>query len=61
MSYEQLERRFVSLVQKHEGSDPGERKIKIAAQMLDGARTGDVSIDWAMQVMKRLHGSVNIK
>lgn len=54
---QELHEKYSQVIKAHSGSSAGDRRIRIAAQILEGAEKGEVSVEWAMQTMRRLHGS----
>ena len=58
---QELHEKYSQVIKTHKGSSAGERRIRMAAQILEGAEKGEVSVEWAMQTMRRLHGSAVIE
>ena len=58
---QELRERYLRVVMAQRGSLAGERRIRMAEELIAGAERGDVSIPQAVQIMRRLHGSVEIE
>ena len=58
---QELKERYLRVVMAQRGSLAGERRIRMAEELVAGAQRGEVSEAHAVQMMRRLHGSVEIE
>ncbi|NYZ79749.1 hypothetical protein H0N95_00690 [Candidatus Micrarchaeota archaeon] len=57
----ELRERYLRVVMAQRGTLAGERRIRMAEELIAGAERGEISQSHAVQMMRRLHGSVEIE